>query len=547
VGNVVGGFVNPISGGAKVAQLLGKAPSVVRALLSGSAAGATGGAVAGFGEGEGGVASRLGNAGTGGTMGAVGGAALGAGANVAAGVGGRVLHALGLRSPEVAADRHLARALLRDKTDPTTVAGALAANPPGTPATVMDAAGRNTVQLGATVANTPSDAMQAADQFVQARRGGRPERIAGAVDDAFGGGGGTRVADDVAALTARRTADSRPAYEALYASEAPDSPAMRGLMDDKTVKAAAARGLETQRIEDVARRDHSAPDTAPFEPNRMRQIDGAKRGLDAMIGATLDPTSRKIIPGQGDRNYALTELRAALLREADANPLYPQARAAWAGPTQSMEALGNGQRALAMNRDDLARAFERMGDSDREFFRIGVGRAVTDATSDPARAAGAARKMLEDRQMQARLETVIPDPVQRAEFSALLEREVAMGQVEHTVSPRANSHTNRLAASGEDLAHDPVGGTVASLLTSGPVNATRQALGHMYRLGQGINNATADAMAKRLFETDPDKARAILQQIDLRGQTDQKNALLRQALMGRLLQGAGVAAAPSEP
>lgn len=537
-GNVVGGVIGPgvalrgaQAGAGLLTRLLRSAPS------RGAVAGATGGAATGFGEGEG-LAGRLEGAAAGGGVGAAAGGVLGAGLNIGARIGGRALDVAGLRNSEVAADRQILRALSRDGVDPAALASRVQQAPPES--IIADLGGRNTVGLAAVAGNTPGDAMQAADRVVQLRRAGAPDRIAQASDAAFGGGSGTGVADEAASLRQTRTATAQPLYERAFAQPAPDSPALREIMDLPIVRQSVDASMANQRMAAVGRGE-------AFDPSPMRVLDAAKRGLDERIGATLDPVTGRIIPGRGEENQALTALRNRLVQELDTVPDYAAARAAWAGPTASMDAMDLGQRSLRMNRDTLATAAGRLGPSDQDFLRLGAGRAVTDMASDPARAAGAARRLTEDAQMQARLETLIPDPAQRATLVAALQREVQTASTNAAISPRAGSQTARLLAGADDMAVDPPGGLVMSLLNAGRQGgvggAVSQGLSALYRRGQGINSSTADSLAARLMSMDPTQNAATATRLTERQQRDLVEAGMRQDFMARLLRGVGGAAA----
>jgi hypothetical protein len=112
-----------------------------------------------------------------------------------------------------------------------------------------------------------------------------------------------------------------------------------------------------------------------------------------------------------------------------------------------------------------------------------------------------------------------------------------MGQVEQAVSPRAGSQTARLLAGGGDMANDPAGGMLAAV--NSPIGA---AMRFLSRQGQGINNATADALAPRLMNIDPDMNRATAVRLVSREMRDQLNANERAAISRALLQGIGAGA-----
>lgn len=525
-GAVVGGMIAPAARGASLADRMLRSGA-----SRGALAGATGGALAGAGEGEG-LAGRLAGAGQGALIGTVAGGALGAGVSAAGDVVGRIANASGFRNSDTMADRQILRAFERDGIDPATLrllpqGPGLAPQAPEM--SLADFGGRNVSGLAAVAANVPGQSMQAADTLMQARRGARPERIAGAVDDAFGGGGGTRVMDEVDALRTQRTAQAGPLYAAANAAPAPQTPELDQIMNLPLVQAAMRENLDLQSL--AARGGH-------FEPSQMQMLDAAKRGLDERIGATLDATTRRVIPGRGQENIALTDLRNGLVQQLDAVPEYAAARAAWAGPTQAMEAMAQGQSALKMNPDIVNQIAARMSPSDLDFFRLGVGRAVTEMTNDPARASGAARRLLEDRGMQRRLASAIPDPAQRAQFASALQREVDMSAVERAVSPRAGSQTARLQAGQDDMAIDAPGGTLLSMMGAarqgGVTGALSQGMLNMYRRTQGINSNTADSLASRLLNPDASANSVTLDRLLQRRDSDMQTALMRALMGGRI-------------
>jgi hypothetical protein len=533
-GQVVGGVATlPLNLVGRAAQGAGALAQVGNAALRGATSGAAGGALAGLGEGEGGLENRLGSAATGAAVGGVLGGALGAGVNVGAGVAGRVLDATGLRNAGLAADRQVVRALSRDGVD----IRALTAPPVGHAAddlALVDRGGANLRNLGAVAANTPGAAQEAADRFVQARRGARPDRIAGAVDDTLGGGGGTRVLDDMDALRSMRTAEARPLYDAAFAAQAPDSPQIQQFMNLPIVQQAMRESLDLQSM---------AARGGDFQPSQMQMLDAAKRGLDERINATLDTVTGRVIQGRGAENIALTEVRDALVRELDAVPEYAAARAAWAGPTQTMDAMRVGQGALRLNPDALTDQVRRIGTpGNMDAARVGLGRAITDQTRDPANAISAARRLVEDRNHMRRLEALVPDNQQRNALIEALRRENAMGQVEQAVSPRAGSQTARLTAGAEDMGRDPPGGILASLLMGHMGSAVSQGVNHISRLSQGINSNTADQLARLLFETSQGQNAATVQRLLRQSQADNLTAQQRAALAAAITQSLGSSA-----
>jgi hypothetical protein len=457
-------------------------------------------------------------------LGAAVGPIAGLGVNMVNRLGGRLFRAFGGGDPEVKADRLITRALDRDKVsiDEAERRATAAGNQPVAP---VDLGGRNTVNLGATAANTPSDAMEVADKFVEGRRLGRPDRLMTASDEAFGGGSGTDIPETRAALRAQR-AQATEHYDRAFGIElSPDEYArVAPQVNDRIGQDAMQRGLRVVELEHLA-------DGTPFRvqdygvtrgeggafvpvegqtPN-MRLLDAVKRGYDQIVEGFRDPTSGRL---QLDQYGRAVDANRRSYRDAltEMFPPYRRALETWSGPSAQMDAIEAGKTAMRTNRDVVADRMTRPAD-ERAAYRLGAGRDVEDRVSDPARASGAARLLLEDKQMQARLGSLLP-PEELAAFNAVLQRETQMTAVERAVGPRAGSQTGRLIAGGADMeghVSGPIMTGIKQALGGHPVQGALTAGADILqrRIGQGINPATSDALANKLFNTDP-AARAAL-------------------------------------
>lgn len=542
--NLAGGVLVPGGMGAGFIKGAGLMAGAGRGLVAGGA----GGAASGFGDAEGGFGNRVSGALEGGALGAAGGAALGAGVNAASRIGGRVLDVAGMRNENVAADRQILRALERDNRTLADVAAEAAAPPGGAPLALADMGGRNTTNLAAVAANVPGRSMEAADALVQSRRAAGPDRMAAASDQAFGGGSGTRVADETSLLDAQRRA-AGPLYDQAFGVTLPRDPRLEQFLADPDIRKGVEAGLGSVRREALATNqafraedygvklgDNGIELVGDGMPTRL--FDAAKRGLDGMI-----ETAR----AAGDRGRAreLVQVRNSMVGEVDRlNPDYAAARAAYAGPASAQEALETGTTALRLNRDELAGEVGKQTSANLDFLRIGAGRALSDMASDPAKSPGVARRMLEDRQMQARLESLLP-PNRNAALADALRGEVRVKAGNDAYSPRAGSQTARLQAGADDMAIDPPGGMVMALLNATQRGGITGALAKggevLYRRGQGINSSTADALAERLFKADPVENAAIIRALTARQGKDALTAQQRGALAEQLLRGLGVA------
>lgn len=540
-----------IAAATRINPMLGGTGAVGTGLRLAGAGGAAGG-LAGFGEGEGGLLDRLGGAGTGAALGAAVGPVMGLGVGLVNRLGGRIGSALGWRDAEAAAERKIVQSFSRDKV-PLDEVGKRLDTAGDQPVALVDVGGRNTVNLGATAANTPSEAMEVADKFVEGRRLGRPDRLTEAGDEAFGGGSGTDIPETRAALQAQRSAAGE-LYDRAFKIEpnADEYGRLAPWVGDRIGQDGMQRGLRVAELEHLA-------EGTPFKPQdygvtrgeggafipvegqtpNMRLLDAVKRGYDEIVEDFRDPTSGRLNLNQYGRAVDANR-RAYRDTLTDMYPPYRRALEAWSGPSAQRDALDAGKTALTTNRDIVADRMTRPVD-EQASYRMGAGRGFSDRVSDPASASGQARRLLEDNQMQARLGSLL-GPEDLATLNDTLKREVQMTAVERAVGPRAGSQTARLAAGGKDLGDDlpgPIMQALTQALSGHPVQGAMTAGRDILvrRLGQGINPATSDALANKLFNTDPAERAAIYASLRNRLLTDQAAAERARRIIAPVIQG----------
>ena len=390
------------------------------------------------------------------------------------------------------------------------------------------------------------------------RRDARPDRIAAAVDTAMGGGAGDDVARIAQTLSDQRRVNAAPLYEKAF--ERPvtirDARKVQRFVTDPIGQDALQVGMRDLEIEymtqgrlfdpakyGVTRSQNSGkwiidPDILEGrQAPSFRLLDAVKRGYDEIVESFRDPTTGRM---SFTRRAKLVDDARATYRNAlaDMNPAYRDALKAWSDPSQSLDALRRGQQALRVNRDTTASMASRVSDEDLPFLQLGAGRAIADMTSDPARAAGAARRLVEDRQMQARLESVLPEPMRRDFLTRALRRETDMARVDRLVDPGAGSQTMPLQALTDDIGNEPMlvrmlsasrNGGVTSALASGGLAA--------YRAGQGLKPAAADALAPMLFGQGPEAIKAALDAVNKRKIADAIAAELMSGRMQRAIAG----------
>lgn len=566
VANIAGGIASPA--GRIAAFNPARAASLPGAMVRGGAGGVALGGTAGFGEGEGGVADRVMNAANGAVIGGTVGAALPPVIRGAGAVGGAVGRRLGLTSGDTDAERIILRSASRDGVTPEQMlqrsreAGAA-------PVAVADLGGEDVAGMAAAVARLPGEGRTQAGRMV-AERGGRAqsERLAGMVRGAISG---DDFAEGVNAVAQRRAAQARPLYEEAYSVPLPRDPRLERFLADPDVMAGIRSGLESVRREALT-------EGVPFDPASLgvrigrngqvqltgngaptRLIDAAKRGLDELIEASRGENGRATA-----RTRELTRLRNAMLTEVDRlNPAFAQARAAFAGQSELLDAARIGRDLLDMRPGDFQAIIpdiRSMSDQQREFLRLGVARGLLDRIERATDAQELTRlnRLAGSTDLRNRIGLTLNDPRELNAFMAQFERELAIARNNALIGPRGGSQTAPLTERVADLRSPPSGGlmgdpaanaqrggVVRDMLTTG---RTAGATATAFRLGERVADAMAqsrlerntNALAPMLFNPDQRAREEVLRQLIQREARDRVTQRVVNPALSGLGRGAAV-------
>ncbi len=477
-GNALSGADSILSGAA------GKAESGAGGLIKRGVSRAAQGAAAG----------ATYNALTGGSpvQGAEWGAAMvpaGAAAAKAAGVLARpmvstVSNALTELSPKWAAEaasNKLAGALAADGLTPEQVVERM--HEMGGNATPVDAAsallggraGGNFRNLAEVAANSPGEGQAVANQLLGARADSAPVRIDAAIKSATGATG--NIHTEAADLMAERSAAARPLYAKALAGELFPDARLQQFLRDPVFQSGLSRGQEIARLESLAKgepfngAEYASLSSTPTQevpsalvdstgqplgiasiPGKvptvsMRAADAAKRGLDDLLESYRDPTSGRLALDQ--RGRALNDVRNSFVDYLDrANPDYAAARAAWAGPSSSLDALAMGRKALSNDAEVTAANVARMSPSDRQFFLSGVTRALQDKIAGAQDGADATRKVFGNDLIRNKLAAAFDDPQAFDQFRQQMENEAQFAATKNEVL-RGSQTARRLAGQAD--------------------------------------------------------------------------------------------------
>jgi hypothetical protein len=427
---------------------------------------------------------------------------------------------------------------------------------------LVDLGGENVKSLAALASNTPGQSRKAAGDLVTSRKAGAVERVGEDVQKAISPTTDyTGTFDD---LVKARSTSAQPLYDRV-AEMRVWSPRLQEFADDPIMQEGLNRGLKMLRLEAVARGEKFDPKalgaviddagkvTFPEQPN-MRVLDAAKRGIDDILEKYRDPTSGRLRLTPEGR--AIEEFRGAYVRVLDEltggpEGAYAAARKAWGGPTQSMEAMQLGRSILAGDADITAKKIAAMDPSDKEFFRVGVVKALQDKIENTADGRDVVSSFFNKPALRKKLEAAFDSPEEFARFEASMRREMGMASTNNIINPRGGAQTFRLQEGGRDAGIDPIGafsqfsqGNLLGGVTSLATNAMRG--------NQGMNSATADALSPLLFATDPVMVREALQRVagatpKHPGATDAMGAIARALMAPTPSAQAGDTLAPRKP
>lgn len=385
--------------------------------------------------------------------------------------------------------RAIEQAIARDDMIPQKVAANLNKMPAG--ATIADAGGESLQTLARDVTVQPGRARNIAKTLFEGRRRDAPGRIDTAVRAALNQQGDFHTARNALQEQMRRAA--APLYQEAHRQPMRMTPRLKALLERPSLRQAIKEGSALAREEGEVIGGH------------IQILDYAKRALDDKIGGFLRS-------GENQKARALIQTKNALLQEMDAQvPIYARARAAFAGPKASEDALENGRRFMREDAEDIAELLAGMGESERQFFRMGAIRQIRDSVLSKSDTADAYKAIFNTPLKRQKVEALFPDTKSFARFTRAMRSEAKMFETQTKVM--ANSNTANKLGGVADLARDP--GTLVDAATGGPTMVAMNALKTWLRQNSSVvkNEAMRDEVARMLFSGNHQQQNALLRQI----------------------------------
>jgi len=256
--------------------------------------------------------------------------------------------------------------------------------PSGVPLTIMDTQGANTLGLAGKLARLPGESRSIITDFLENRLGGTGQRLAGYIDRDLSGANAFHTAED---LSLRQRVAAKPLYEKAYNAPPlnPDTIAEGGALDKfmsrDSMKAAAINALKIAREEgrdpfSLGITFNEAGEPIFEKVPSWQTLDYVKRGLDDHLDQFRDAFGRLNLAGS-ESGKAIDNTRKQFLKFLDENnPDLADARAAWAGPAQSKNAMALGASFREMRPEEIQKTLSNMSPSEQEFFRVGAADAL---------------------------------------------------------------------------------------------------------------------------------------------------------------------------
>lgn len=534
IGEVVGSL--PAVGLSKtplaVAKASGVWPAVGRGLVN-TGVGAGAGAASGFGAGEGGD-DRAAGAG----LGAVAGGAIGAVAPALVGavskLGKIAKNTFALGDPNDNATKLVLRAFHDDGyTIDQAISRAQQWQAQGAkPEALLDIGGRNVTGLMRGVSALPGEAKNKIGEIIQQRMLGQQDRIASDLDKELFGAA-TKLGQDylpvVKALDGIRRKNAAPLYDASYQVKIAPTPYIMDIVENDPI----VRGSMRKAVETAMRDARSAGKPAELVdfgiqgfdaagnpimissfPN-MRLLDAVKKNIDNEIEQFRNPMTGKL-DVKGNYGRSLVDMQRKFVEDLDdMNPVYKQAREAWAGPSKGMDALALGRNIFEKDSELTAENVAKMSKFDKLMFKIGAKNAILNRFGDVVDESDAVKVMFNTPNKRKALREAFDDDASFDRFASNMGRESNMYTHGRASNPAAGSSSIPLAAEIRKL--EP--GLIKGFLEKWAMGAnwkyasTAPLAQWVNKVHTGVNPKIAGELTRQLAESDPALRSMILQQL----------------------------------
>jgi hypothetical protein len=391
---------------------------------------------------------------------------------------------------------------------------------PGKPLTLADVGGENLRGLAGQIARRPGEAKQLITKFLNERDLNAGLRLDADVQAGVAKGSAYQAAK---ALDEGRAAATQPLYAAAYkANQNVASDEIDHVLDTPAGKKAlkdAAELMQNKRTL-AGRPDpellQQAKDAGQYVPFKGGVASGLKmQTLDYVKQALYDQESAAYRAGNNNQAKSIGDLRRALIGEMDrldttAKPgkvgqraptsgLYQQAREAYSGPSQSLDALQAGRDFMKLLPEEGAAKIAELSPGDREFYKLGAASTLRQRLADTPLGGDEAKKLVNSRGTQERLRPLFDSDADLKKFTDAVSAESRMFKTRFDIlggSQTAGRQAEDRALENEAYLRAGEGAIQAA--HGNPLGAVRNWLGAARAFGR-VTDPVRDAEIARLL------------------------------------------------
>lgn len=395
------------------------------------------------------------------------------------------------------------------------------------PETIMEFGGKATKQLGETVASYPA-ARVAAETLAEERRAGAGSRILTDFQNAF------KVNQDpfdiAQSVIAKRQELSAPLYKTAFEKNALiGSEKIDRLFQDPAFKRAYERANRLAQREVDAEGNIIGKALPELKETGnvfdLETINYIKRGIDAEINYSKLPGS----PLEKTEIDSIKNLRKVFMNEVDdqAPVEYKQARQAFAGESEVLDAIENGKQFFDVDARQLKGIYNKLSPSEKEGFSVGAYDAIRAKIREGADGIDLVRR-------------TFGSPEKRDQIKELIGKD-AFDVLEQQLGREKNIRTTDVRMLGgsqtqpRQVAQQEFEGATELVPQIAEKGMLRGATDYLLRSASGVGSRTAEQLAPELFTTNPQAQTQLLNRLSLLDEY-----LRQQALKSQI--GAGVIA-----
>lgn len=375
------------------------------------------------------------------------------------------------------------------------------------PETIMEFGGKATKQLGETVAGYPG-ARAIAETLAEERKTGAANRILTDFQKAFQVDADPMdIANNVIKL---RQSSSAPLYKIAYEKDALiGGEAIDKLMQDPAFKRAYERAnrLAQREVDETGNIIGTSLPELKEKGNvfDLRTIDRIKRGIDAEINYSKLPTSGL----EKTEIDSIKNLRSVFMNTVDNQaPLeYKQARQAFAGQSEILDAIENGRNFFDIDARQLKQIYNKLSPSEKDGFSVGAYDAIRMKIREGADGMDMVRRTFGSAEKRDQIKELIGADA----FDTLnkqLSREKDIRSTDIRILGGSQTQPRQVAQQEFE-------GATELVPTMAQKGIGKGAMDYLLRSFSGVGGRTAEQLAPDLFSVSPQVQGAMLNRLSL--------------------------------